>query len=215
MVCVCSANMADDFDGRSGSGWSGGFYDNFGDAPRYAISAIVSKFDALDGEIKIAKYGCFRDYGGSYGGGRRRGGGGGGDRGHRDRGPKQFPTEPPFTAFVGDFLRTQFREIWKRSSETFRFVFVSFKAEILGTALPYRKSVRITLMVWMINGHQIYAFIFFVEGANVTDKQCPVLHVCVLMKNLNMHATLIKLRVHEHVVSYGFIILLFSEIIFY
>lgn len=107
--------MADDFDGRSGSGSSGGFFDNFGDAPRYAISM----FDALDREIIIANHGCFRDYGGSYGGGRQRAGGGGGERGHRDRGLKPFPTEPPFTAFVGGLpphtvqgdLETIFRDI--------------------------------------------------------------------------------------------------------
>ena len=52
----------------------------------------------------ISYCGCFRDYGGSYGGGRRRAGGDRGDRGdrgYRDRPPKPFPTEPPFTAFVG------------------------------------------------------------------------------------------------------------------
>ena len=36
--------MADDFESRKSSGWSGGFYDNFGDPPRYLSYKLIFQF---------------------------------------------------------------------------------------------------------------------------------------------------------------------------
>ena len=95
--------MADDFDGSSGSGRGGGFYDSFGDGPRLEMDTIAFSFVFRFLVSNRLNSVSVRDYGASYGGGRRRGGGGGGGGGggHRDRGPKPIPKEPPFTAFVG------------------------------------------------------------------------------------------------------------------